>query len=243
MTLVDGEVVRHYPAEAAEVFDTSGAGDTVAAALAAGLGAKLDLQVAVRLASVAAGIVVSKAGTAVAREADLLAALSPEASTLRKVVARGEAAEQVERWRRRGWRIGFTEGLFDPLHAGHIHLLEQARDACDRLVVGVRAGAGARRAGSAVHAGTAAGQPELARAAVVAGVPAVDLVVMLEEDAPDALVELLRPDVLVKGADHCADEVPGAALVRGWNGTVFIAELLPGYGALANVERLARRAG
>ena len=145
MTLVaDGDPI-HFPAEAAEVFDVSGAGDTVVAALAAGLAGGLDLPVAARLANIAAGIVVGKVGTAVAREADLLAALSPQGGALRKVVTREQAAEQVERWRQRGWRTGFTNGCFDLLHPGHIHLLEQARSRCDRLVVGLNSDASVRR--------------------------------------------------------------------------------------------------
>lgn len=243
MSLVTSEVVRHYPAEAAEVFDPSGAGDTVAAALAAGLAAKLELQLAVRIANIAAGIVVGKAGTAIVREADLLASLSPEISTLRKVVGRDAAAEQVERWRRRGWRIGFTDGSFDPLHPGHVHLLEQARNACDRLVVGVRSDASAKRARTAGGAGQRPMQPEAARAAVVAGVPAADLVVVFDEDTPETLIGALRPEILAKGADHALEEVAGASLVEGWGGSVLITELLPGYGALASVQRLSRLVG
>ncbi|MBN8907665.1 MAG: D-glycero-beta-D-manno-heptose-7-phosphate kinase, partial [Rhodospirillales bacterium] len=108
MTLLDEHGAHHYPAEAKEVFDVSGAGDTVVATLAAGLAGGLELPVAVRLANVAAGIVVGKIGTAVARESELMAALSPEGGALRKVVGREAAAEQVERWRRMGYRTGFT---------------------------------------------------------------------------------------------------------------------------------------
>src|SRR5208337_796790 len=120
MTLVDATTARHFPAEAAEVYDVSGTGDTVTAVLAAGIAAKLDLKLAVRLANVAAGIVVGKVGTAVARQADLLAALSPQGGTLRKVVSQAAALEQVARWRHQGYRIGFTNGCFDVLHPGHV---------------------------------------------------------------------------------------------------------------------------
>ena len=153
MTLVDAATERHFPAEAAEVYDVSGAGDTVTAVLAAGIAARLDLTLAVRLASVAAGIVVGKVGTAVARAADLLAALSPQGGTLRKVVSRQAAVEQVARWRRQGFRIGFTNGCFDMLHPGHVHLLEVARDACERLVVGLNDDAGTRMLKGADAAG------------------------------------------------------------------------------------------
>ena len=107
--------------------------------------AGLAVPVAARLANIAAGIVVGKVGTAVARESDLLEALTPERGALRKVMGRAEVVEQAERWRRRGWRIGFTNGCFDLLHPGHVHLLEQARGWCDRLVVGLNSDASVKR--------------------------------------------------------------------------------------------------
>jgi D-beta-D-heptose 7-phosphate kinase / D-beta-D-heptose 1-phosphate adenosyltransferase len=137
VTLLDDSGARHFPAEADEVYDVAGAGDTAVATLAAALAARLELPVAVRLANIAAGVVVGKVGTAVAREADLLAALSPQGSALRKIVSREAAIEHVQRWHHKGWRVGFTNGCFDLLHPGHLHLLEEAREACDRLVVGL----------------------------------------------------------------------------------------------------------
>ena len=233
MTLVDATTARHFPAEAAEVYDVSGAGDTVTAVLAAGLAVKLDLPLAVRLANLAAGIVVGKVGTAVAREADLLAALSPQGGTLRKVVSRRTALEQVERWRHQGYRVGFTNGCFDMMHPGHVHLLETARDACERLVVGLNDDAGTRR----LKGATRPVQPEAVRAAVLAGLPSVDLVTVFDEDTPAALIEALRPDVLMKGADYALDAVVGAEQVRSWGGRVLLADLLPGQTATVGPER------
>jgi D-beta-D-heptose 7-phosphate kinase/D-beta-D-heptose 1-phosphate adenosyltransferase len=234
MTLVDATGVQHFPAEAAEVYDVSGAGDTVAATLAAGLAARLPLPVAVRLANIAAGIVVGKVGTAVARQADLLAAISPRGGALRKVVTRQQAAEQVERWRHRGWRTGFTNGCFDLLHPGHVHLLEQARAVCDRLVVGLNSDASVRR----LKGDGRPVQQEAARAAVLASLGCVDLVCVFDEDTPEALLREIRPDVLVKGADYAIDEVVGADLVRSWGGRVMLAELMPGHSTTATVERI-----
>jgi D-beta-D-heptose 7-phosphate kinase/D-beta-D-heptose 1-phosphate adenosyltransferase len=234
MTLLDENGAHHFPAEAAEVFDVSGAGDTVVATLAAGMAAGLDLPVAVRLANIAAGIVVGKIGTAVARDTDLLAALSPEGGALRKIVTRETAAEQVERWRRKGYRTGFTNGCFDLLHPGHVHLLEQARAACDRLVVGLNSDASVRR----LKGPSRPVQPEAARAAVLASLAAVDLVVIFEEDTPEALLQAIRPELLVKGADYTLDQVVGAEMVQGWGGRVMLAELLPGHSTTATVARL-----
>ncbi len=234
MTLVDAAGAQHFPAEAAEVFDVSGAGDTVLATLAAGLAAGLSLPVATRLANIAAGIVVGKVGTAAARPEELLAALTASGSALRKIVSREAAAEQVERWRRKGWRIGFTNGCFDLLHPGHVHLLEQARTACDRLVVGLNSDVSVRR----LKGPARPVQPEAARAAVLASLAAVDLVSIFEEDTPLALLESLHPDLLIKGADYTHATVVGAAEVEGWGGRVMLAGLLPGYSTTATVARL-----
>jgi D-beta-D-heptose 7-phosphate kinase/D-beta-D-heptose 1-phosphate adenosyltransferase len=234
MTLVEGDQVRHFPAEAAEVHDVSGAGDTVVAVVAAGLAAGLAPPVAARLSNIAAGIVVGKVGTAVARESDLLEALTPERGALRKVVSRAQAVEQVERWRRRGWRVGFTNGCFDLLHPGHVHLLEQARSWCDRLVVGLNSDASVKR----LKGDTRPIQGDAARAAVLASLASVDLVTVFEEDTPLELLRVLRPEVLVKGADYTVDKVVGAELVTEWNGQVRLAALLPGQSTTATVARI-----
>jgi D-beta-D-heptose 7-phosphate kinase/D-beta-D-heptose 1-phosphate adenosyltransferase len=239
MTLVDDEGAHHFPAEAAEVFDVSGAGDTVVATLAAGLAAGLETKVAVRLANIAAGVVVGKVGTAVAREEDLLRMLTPQVSTLRKIVTREIATEQVERWRRKGWRTGFTNGCFDLLHPGHVHLLEQARGQCDRLVVGLNSDASVRR----LKGKTRPVQPEAARAAVLASLSAVDLVVIYDEDTPEETLDALRPDLLIKGADYTLDRVVGAELVQSWGGRVWLAELLSGYSTTATVRKIAAGTG
>ena len=204
MTLVDAEGAHHFPAEAADVFDVSGAGDAVVATLAAGLAAGLELKIATRIASMAAGIVVGKIGPAVAREADLLAALSPPGGTLRKVVTREAAAEQIERWRRKGWRTGLTNGVFDTAQPGDIHRIEQARGQCDRLVVAIAANAGG------------------ASAAALANLPAIDLVVIFEEATPEETLDILRPEILIKGADDPLD----AGMVQEWGGRVWIADPL-----------------
>lgn len=234
MTLVADGDAHHYPAEAAEVFDVSGAGDTVVATLAAGMAAGLPLEVAVRLANIAAGIVVGKVGTAVAREADILAALSPQGGALRKVVTREQAAEQVERWRQRGWRTGFTNGCFDLLHPGHVHLLEQARSRCDRLVVAINSDSSVRRLKGPLRPV----QSEAARAAVLGSVAAVDLVCVFDEDTPEVTLRALRPDLLVKGSDYTIGNVVGADFVQGYGGEVMLADLLPGFSTTATVQRL-----
>ena len=234
MSLITADEIHHFPAEAAEVYDVSGAGDTVVATLAAGLAAGLPLPIAVRLSNIAAGVVVGKVGTAVARESDLLAALSPQGGALRKVVTLQQAAEQAERWRQRSWRVGFTNGCFDLLHPGHVHLLEQARSQCDRLVVGLNSDASVQR----LKGPTRPIQPEAARAAVLGSLAAVDLVCIYDEETPERTLQALRPDLLVKGADYTIDTVVGAAFVQSYGGRVMLADIVPGFSTTATVQRL-----
>ena len=223
MTLVTDEAAWHFRAEAAEVFDVSGAGDTTVATLAAGLGAGLALPIASRLANIAAGVVVGKVGIAVARESDLLAAISPQGGALRKIVARDAAVERVERWRRAGHRTGFTRGSFDPLRPGHMHLLEQARAACDHLVVALSSDASIQRS----RGEGSPSQPEAVRAARLASLGFVDLVVLEQDDNPAELLKALRPDLLVEGNGPRRGQVAAADLIQSWGGRVMLAERLP----------------
>jgi D-beta-D-heptose 7-phosphate kinase/D-beta-D-heptose 1-phosphate adenosyltransferase len=234
MTLVTPADVRHYPGEAKEVFDVSGAGDTVVATLAAALAVDTPLFEAARLANIAGGIVVGKVGTAVARPSDILAALAPATGALRKVVTPAGAAEAAERWRMRGYKVGFTNGCFDLLHPGHVHLLEQCRAMCDRLIVGINADASVKR----LKGPTRPAQGEAARAAVLASLASVDLVCLFEEDTPLNILKQIKPDLLIKGADYTRETVVGATEVESWGGRVALAELLPGHSTTATLARL-----
>jgi len=236
VTLVDETGAQHFPAEATDVFDVSGAGDTVVATLAAAIAVGVPLPIAARLANIAGGIVVGKIGTAVVRPAELLAALTAQGRALRKIVTREAAVEFAERWRRRGWRVGFTNGCFDLLHPGHVGLLGQAKAACDRLVVGLNSDASASR----LKGPSRPVQTEAARAAVLASLAAVDLVVVFDEDTPLELIREIRPQLLVKGADYRMDQVVGADIVRAAGGEVLLADLMPGYSTTATISRFGR---
>jgi D-beta-D-heptose 7-phosphate kinase/D-beta-D-heptose 1-phosphate adenosyltransferase len=234
MSLITPDEVRHFPGAAREVFDVSGAGDTVVATLAAALAVDVPLAEAAQLANIAGGIVVGKGGTAVARPADILAAIAPATGALRKVVTPAAAAETAERWRIRGYTVGFTNGCFDLLHPGHVHLLEQCRALCDRLIVGINSDASVQR----LKGPTRPAQGEAARAAVLASLASVDLVCLFEEDTPIELIKRIRPDLLIKGADYTRATVVGAELVESWGGSVALAELLPGHSTTATLARL-----
>ncbi len=234
MSLITADEVHHFPGEAREVYDVSGAGDTVVAVLATALGAEVPLADAARLANIAAGIVVGKVGTAVARPSDILAAIAPATGALQKVVTAAAAVEAAERWRLRGYKVGFTNGCFDLLHPGHVHLLEQCRAMCDRLIVSINADASVKR----LKGESRPAQGEAARAAVLASLASVDLVCLFEEDTPIELIKRIKPDLLIKGADYTRETVVGADLVESWGGSVALAQLLPGHSTTATLARL-----
>jgi D-beta-D-heptose 7-phosphate kinase/D-beta-D-heptose 1-phosphate adenosyltransferase len=236
MTLVSTEGAVHIPAMVREVFDVSGAGDTVVAVLAASLAVNATLEEAALLANIAAGIVVSKVGTACVHPGEIRAALLGQhaASDYSKVVSATEAAERVDRWRRLGHRIGFTNGCFDLLHPGHVSLLAQAREQCGKLVVGLNTDASVSR----LKGETRPIQSELARATVLASLSAVDMVVMFDDDTPIRLIEAIRPDVLVKGADYAIADVVGREFVEANGGKVVLATLLDDQSTTSIVKRM-----
>lgn len=240
MTLVkeDGSV-RHFPAKAREVFDVSGAGDTVIATLAVAQAAGLDYPAAADLANTAGGIVVGKAGTAVVRADELAHALHEQAlrDLGQKHVTWDAARDHVSRWQGRGLKVGFTNGCFDLLHPGHLSLLEAARAACDRLIVAINSDASVRR----LKGPDRPVQDEAARAMVLAALEIVDLVVVFDEDTPVPLLEFLRPDVLIKGGDYTLDQVVGAHEMRQWGGQVVLAPFRDGFSTTATVSRLRNR--
>jgi D-beta-D-heptose 7-phosphate kinase/D-beta-D-heptose 1-phosphate adenosyltransferase len=238
MTLVSADAVHHLPAEAREVFDVSGAGDTVVATIAAALAGGVPLPDAARLANVAAGIVVAKVGTAVAYADDIADAIQRQdlqAPGEQKLLTLPAALDRIESWRRRGDRIGFTNGCFDLIHPGHVTLLGKARAACDRLVVGLNADESVRR----LKGETRPVQNEASRAAVLGSLASVDLVVLFTDDTPVALIEAIKPDLLVKGADYTIDQVVGADIVRAYGGKVLLVDLEEGHSTTATIARMA----
>jgi len=220
-----GQEIVHVPSRARDVFDVSGAGDTVVAALALSLAAGSDLQSAARLANVAAGIAVTRVGTAAVIAGEIAAELQVRQmeSVEKKIVPLERALEWLALWRAEGRKIGFTNGCFDLVHPGHISLLSQARAACDRLVVGLNADASVRR----LKGDGRPVQDEMARAIVLASLAAVDLVVIFHDDTPDHLIRQLRPDILVKGADYKRENIVGADFVASYGGEVMLADLVP----------------
>ena len=237
MTLVtkDGEAI-HLPTEAREVFDVSGAGDTVVACLAAAIAAGSNLSDAARIANVAAGIVVGKIGTAIVYPDELISALHHHDLMIgeAKLMPLDRMVDRAERWRRKGYKVGFTNGCFDLLHPGHLSLLKQARAACDRLIVGLNSDASVKR----LKGEARPVQSEAARAAVLGSLETISGVVIFGEDTPVNLISAIKPDILVKGADYTIDKVVGADIVQGYGGKVVLANLEDGFSTTSTIARM-----
>jgi D-beta-D-heptose 7-phosphate kinase/D-beta-D-heptose 1-phosphate adenosyltransferase len=227
--------IGHVSGKARDVFDVSGAGDTSLAALAAAIVAGATLEEAVQVAIVASGLAVGKSGTATVSAEELISAVelpewTPKAGTLTTEAMVG----QIERWREGGLRIGFTNGVFDILHPGHVRILEESRNRCDRLVVGLNSDASVRRLGKGPERPVNTAHD---RAQVLCGLAAVDGVVIFEEDTPLNLISALKPDVLVKGGDYTRDTIVGADLVESRGGEVIVIPLVPGQSTTSIIAR------
>jgi D-beta-D-heptose 7-phosphate kinase/D-beta-D-heptose 1-phosphate adenosyltransferase len=227
------------PAVARQVFDVSGAGDTVIAVMALCLASGLPPETAVQLANIAAGIVVGKVGTVPVEKHELLAALTPEIAldTEEKVVTRQELASRVTLWKANGERVIFTNGCFDLLHIGHITLLEQARRYGDRLIVAVNSDSSVR----ALKGPTRPIVGERERVGVLAALAAIDAVVVFDEPTPLELILAVKPDVIVKGGDYNSDAVVGAKEVESWGGQVRIVPLVEGHSTTRLLQKGAGR--
>jgi D-beta-D-heptose 7-phosphate kinase / D-beta-D-heptose 1-phosphate adenosyltransferase len=226
----------HVPAYSVKVRDVSGAGDTVVAVLALMLAIGADFEAAMRAANAAASVVIGKRGTATVSAAELRARVLPAASLAAEekiVFDWRELDEPLAQWRAQHRRIGFTNGVFDLLHPGHIKVLAEARAACDRLVVGLNADASVRRLkgkGRPV-------QTEHSRAEVLAALEAVDLVVVFDQNTPLELIRRVHPNVLVKGSDYRGKQVVGSELVEAYGGEVILVDLVPGFSTTRIVRR------
>jgi D-beta-D-heptose 7-phosphate kinase/D-beta-D-heptose 1-phosphate adenosyltransferase len=228
-------------ARAREVFDVSGAGDTVIATIAASLAGGLKVETAVDLANLAAGIVVGKVGTAPIAAHELIAALTPSSGVRggEKILDRERLAKRIAEWRAAGETIVFTNGCFDLLHVGHVTLLEECRGFGSKLVLGLNSDASVRR----LKGETRPVVGEAERARVMAALAAVDAVVVFEEDTPLELLKLVQPDVLVKGGDYTVETVVGHEAVIAAGGRVEIVPTVVGFSTTSLVEKVSAGEG
>jgi len=225
-----------FEATARRVVDVSGAGDTLVASFTLALVSDAGPANAARLANAAAGVVVAKKGTSqvTANELRDILLSRPHFELREKLHEMGTIKDCVTAWRKDGLSVGFTNGCFDLLHPGHVQLLCEARSHCDKLVVGLNSDASVKR----LKGATRPIQPESARSIVLAGLAFVDAVVVFADETPLKLLEQVRPDVLVKGADYNIEQVVGRDLVESYGGRVVLAELVPDASTTLIVDRM-----
>lgn len=229
----------HLPTRAREVFDVSGAGDTVIAALALGLAAGMTLPEAAYMANCAGGVVVAKLGTATLSRNELAMAMAEGPDRHDMILDWTHAAELTHQWRARGLKVVTTNGAFDILHEGHVTLLQKAKSLGDRLIVLLNSDASIKRYKSKDRPIN----PESARAKVMAALGAVDAVVVFgdkaeEDDKPLKLIELLKPDIHVKGGDYKLEDLPEAALMRKLGGQTVIVPFVEGFSTTSTIEKM-----
>jgi D-beta-D-heptose 7-phosphate kinase/D-beta-D-heptose 1-phosphate adenosyltransferase len=239
MVLVEASGAVHVEAaRAREVFDVTGAGDTVIAVLALAVAAGYALPAAMRLANTAAGIVVSKLGTATVELDELMLEASRDtksrAALHAKYYSLAEVETLVRQWKNRDLRVGFTNGCFDIVHPGHVGMLAAARAECDRLVVALNGDASVRQLKGSSRPINALGD----RCAVIAALESVDAVISFDDDTPLELIRRLKPDVLMKGADYTVETTVGAEDVVAMGGRVALIALVEGHSTSKVIDRL-----
>jgi D-beta-D-heptose 7-phosphate kinase/D-beta-D-heptose 1-phosphate adenosyltransferase len=226
----------HSPTRAREVFDVTGAGDTVIATLAASLAGGLTPEAAVNLANIAAGIVVAKTGTAPIAGHELIAEFTAS-SQMRgpdKILDLQQLLVRIAEWRASGDRIVFTNGCFDILHVGHITLLEQCREFGDKVIIGLNSDNSIK--GLKGPSRPVVGENERAR--VLAALGATDAVIIFDEPTPLELIRSLRPDVLVKGGDYTVASIVGADDMTTWGGRVEIVPTVSGASTTSTIQKM-----
>jgi D-beta-D-heptose 7-phosphate kinase/D-beta-D-heptose 1-phosphate adenosyltransferase len=227
----------HAPAVARQVFDVSGAGDTVIATLAVAIASGVAIEDAARVANIAEGIVVAKLGTVPIARHELAAALTEFSGTetREKILDLDRLLVRVAEWRTSGHTIVFTNGCFDILHVGHIALLEECRRFGDKVVVGINSDASVSRLKGPDRPVVS----ERERARILAALSATDAIATFDAPTPIDLIAALRPDVLVKGGDYTEEGIVGAPEVRSWGGRVVIVPTVQGFSTTNIARKLA----
>ena len=235
MSLIrEDEPELHIPARTRDVFDVTGAGDTVISVLGASLAAGNSLPEAVALSNIAAGVAVSRIGTVAVSGPELRREVQRDSGSDRGVMTQEQLLLAVNDAKVHDEKIVFTNGCFDIIHAGHVGYLNEAREQGDRLIVAINDDDSVRRLkgeGRPIN-------PVERRMAVLSGLESVDWVVSFAEDTPEALLEMLHPDVLIKGGDYAMDEVVGADIVQEYGGEVKVLSFLDNCSTSAIVEKI-----
>ena len=224
----------HLPARAQEVFDVTGAGDTVISVIAAAIAAGESISDATALANLAAGLVVGKLGTAAISGPELRRSIVQEHDWGGGMMTAQQLSFAVQDAKEHGEKIVFTNGCFDIIHAGHVGYLADAKKLGEKLIVAINDDDSVRKVkgpGRPIN-------PVERRMAVLAGLEAVDWVVSFSEETPEELLRKLQPDVLVKGGDYTLDKVVGGEYVKSYGGEVKALEFLDDCSTSAIVEKM-----
>lgn len=238
MTLIrEGHAPLHLPTRAQEVFDVTGAGDTVIGLMGLALASGHAFPEAMMLANLGAGLVVAKPGTATLSIAELYTALHGDKLAEFGVIEPNTLIEAVRAAQLRGERVVMTNGCFDILHAGHVAYLEQAKRLGDRLIVAVNDDASIGR----LKGPKRPINPLNRRMQVLAGLGAVDWVVPFSDDTPQALIEAVLPDILVKGGDYRPEDIAGGAAVIANGGEVKVLGFEDGVSTSAMISSILDR--
>ena len=231
-------LITHLAAETREVYDVSGAGDTVVAVLAVLVGAGFGITEAAKISNIAAGIVVEKAQTGIAHPHEILSRLQGKSIIFsnKKVMSLLTVKEKVYSWKQDGLKVGFTNGCFDLIHPGHISLIERAKKECDKLIVAINNDYSVKLL-KGKHRPV---QSDRSRASVLSALQSVDAVVIFSEKTPIKLIKSIKSYLLIKGSDYKVNQIVGGNFVTNSGGRVKIIKLLPGFSSSKTISRLKK---
>ena len=224
LSVIEKSKTTHFPANAEEVYDVSGAGDTVVASFAACIAANIDIHTAAEFANINAGIVVKKSGTASIETKEIYSIFNQrnKPNTENKVFKILSIQKIVLEWKNKGLKVGFTNGCFDILHSGHIESLKHASNNCDKLIVALNSDISIKK----IKGKDRPIQDELSRVKIISSLSIVDAVILFNEETPIKLIKKIKPDYLIKGADYIISDIVGADIIDSWGGKVIRSKLV-----------------
>ena len=221
-------------AEAKEVFDVSGAGDTVVSFIAAGLACSLKIEEVVKIANIAAGIVVNKTGTSVAHLSEMLISVNKNDYHLSKVMDLSEVEKVANFWLKKKKIIGFTNGCFDYLHPGHISLFQQAKQKCSKLIVAINSDNSIKK-----NKGSFRPKQKLnTRLQVLNSIPFIDLIIVFSDRTPLSIIKKIKPDLLIKGSDYKENQIIGAKEVKKYGGKILRTKILSNFSSSIIIDEI-----
>ena len=221
-------------AESKEVFDVSGAGDTVVSYIAAGLASSLKIDEVVEIANIAAGVVVNKTGTSVAHLSEVLLSINKNNYHLSKVMDLTEAKKVTNFWINKKEKIGFTNGCFDYLHPGHISLFDQAKQKCSKLIVAINSDKSVVK-----NKGPLRPKQKLnTRLQILNSIPFIDLIVVFSDKTPLKMIKKIKPHLLIKGSDYRENQIVGAKEVKRYGGKILRAKTLKNFSSSIIIDEI-----